>query len=304
MRRRRETPWIHNWSRYLIAAIATIGAIGTGYLTITKLVGGAAGCSTEGCNQVLSSPYATVFGLPLTLFGFLAYASMVMMAVGPLALKTQLDKDTQLKLENWTWRLLFMGAAAMTIFSAYLMYVLAFKIEAVCPYCIGSALLSLGLLVLTIIGREWEDVGQLFFNGFIIAVVTLVGTLGIYAGVNNPTAVAGADGKTPPPIETTSGPAEIALAEHLSAIGAKKYSAWWCPHCHDQQRLFGREAFSRVDYVECDPEGQNPQTETCQAVGIKSYPTWEINGELHAGVKPLNEIADLSGYTGPRGFQR
>ncbi|WP_392530001.1 hypothetical protein [Nostoc sp. C117] len=31
-------------------------------------------------------------------------------------------------------------------------------------------------------------------------------------------------------ITTTSGKAEISLAQHLANIGTKEYVAWWCPH--------------------------------------------------------------------------
>ena len=79
MRRKRPIPWIHRWSRPLMAGIASVGAAVTAYLTITKLAGGSAACPTSGCNVVLSSPYATVFGLPLTLFGFLAYTSLCLL---------------------------------------------------------------------------------------------------------------------------------------------------------------------------------------------------------------------------------
>jgi glutaredoxin len=114
---------------------------------------------------------------------------------------------------------------------------------------------------------------------------------------------AAAVGEVPPPISTTSGEAEIALVEHLASIGAKKYGAWWCPHCHAQQVLFGKEAFAKVPYVECDAEGQNAQTATCQTVGVASYPAWEINGQLYAGVQPLESLAQISGYDGPTNFK-
>ena len=84
MIRRRQTPWIQRWSRPLIGGIAVLGAINTAYLTLTKLLGGEAACPTSGCEQVLSSRYAEVFGLPLALFGFLAYAAVTVFALGPL----------------------------------------------------------------------------------------------------------------------------------------------------------------------------------------------------------------------------
>ena len=110
-------------------------------------------------------------------------------------------------------------------------------------------------------------------------------------------------GEAPPPILTSSGDSEITLAEHLASLEVKKYGAFWCPHCHAQQALFGKEAFEKITYVECDPAGQNPQTATCQTVGVESYPTWEINGELYAGVQTLETLATISQYSGPTDFQ-
>ncbi|AFY67524.1 vitamin K epoxide reductase family protein [Geitlerinema sp. PCC 7407] len=304
-RRRATPPWIHRWSRPIMGAIAVAGAIGTGYLTIVKLTGGTAACPTEGCERVLSSPYATVFGLPLTLFGFLAYFSMAVFALAPLAISETARKELRSQVENWTWWLLFFGATSMMIFSGYLMYLLAFEIKTVCFYCVGSALFSLALFVLTLLGRSWPDLGQLAFTGVIVGMVALIGTLGLYANATGsaPNGGATVEAGAPPPATTTSGPAEIALAEHLTQIGAKEYGAYWCPHCFDQKQLFGAEASKKLNYVECDPEGQNSQTSACQAAGIQGYPTWEIKGELYSGTQSLETLAEISGYTGPRDFK-
>jgi hypothetical protein len=62
-----------------------------------------------------------------------------------------------------------MGAIAMSVFSGYLMYVLAFQLKAICPYCIASALFALTMLVLTVMGKDWEDIGQLLFTALIVA---------------------------------------------------------------------------------------------------------------------------------------
>ncbi|MBD2740958.1 vitamin K epoxide reductase family protein [Coleofasciculus sp. FACHB-1120] len=306
MSRRRSTPWIHRWSRLLIAAIAILGALVTGYLTVVKLTGGSAACPTSGCDQVLSSPYASIFGFPLTLFGLLAYLSMVAFALAPMAVNPVENKDLHSQLDHWTWLLLFAGGTAMTVFSGYLMYLLAFEIKAACLYCLASAFFSLSLLVLTLIGRAWEDWGQLFFTGIIVGMVALVSTLGVYATVKSPVASGdGSAGSQTFPITTVSSSAEVALAKHLEAVGAKMYGAFWCSHCHDQKQLFGKEAFSQINYIECaDPKAPQQQAEICQKAGIQSYPSWEVNGKLvEPGVKSLEKLADLSSYTGPRNFQ-
>lgn len=295
----RSTPWIHRHSRFVIAAIASVGAVITAYLTITKLVGTTAVCPTEGCDKVLQSPYAVVFGLPLALFGFLAYSSMIVAAVFPWLVSTETSKAFRVKLENWTWLFMFAGGTAMMIFSAYLMYISNVVIQAVCLYCIGSAFCALTLFILTVIGRDWGDIGQLFFIGIIVGIITIIGTLAIYAPINNPQAKPTESGYT---ITTISNPDNIALAKHLTTIGAKMYGAFWCGHCHEQKQLFGREAVDQLTYIECDPKGKNPQVALCQAAGIAGYPTWEINGQMYSGTISLAELAQLSGYQGSTNF--
>ncbi|CAA9300885.1 FIG00566423: hypothetical protein [uncultured Coleofasciculus sp.] len=299
MKRRRSIPWVHRFSRPIMIGIATIGAVGTGYLTVTKLTQGTAICPISGCDVVLSSPYATVFGLPLTLFGFLAYASMVAFAIAPLLVNSADKKNLRTNLENWTGLLLFAGATAMLVFSGYLMYLLAFVIKVVCIYCVASALFSTSLFVLALIGREWEDVGQLIFTGIMVGMLVLVSTLGVYASVNNPRAATQSDFV----ITTSSGASEIALAQHLKQVGAKMYGAFTCSHCQNQKRLFGKEAASQFDYIECNPEGKKARPDLCQSANIQGFPTWEINSKFYPGEKSLQELADLTSYQGSRNFQ-
>lgn len=317
-RRRRSLPWIHRWSRPIIGAIAIAGLLNTLYLTITKLTGGEVVCSANanpvasGCHSVLDSPYATVLGLPLSLFGCLAYLSMAIFALSPLIIDREGTKGLKNQLESWTWLLLLAGGTAMTVFSSYLMYVLAFKIQLVCYYCIASALFALSILVLTIVGRNWDDIGQIFFTGVIVAMLTLVGTLAVYANVEpNSVVESGVIPKATtnpvPPygweVNTTSGESELALAEHLQKTGAKMYKAFWCPHCYEQKQLFGKEAQKTLPLVECAPEGENPQTELCQQKNIQSFPTWEIKGKMYPGVQELKGLSELSEYKGSQNFK-
>lgn len=318
---RRSTPWIYRWSRKIMGAIAILGALLTAYLTYEKLRGQEVACGLEsavGCNDVLSSPYAEIFGIPLTIFGLLAYVTVAVLALAPLVLKQQTTKPGETPLERTTWTLLILVSTAMATFSGYLMFILFAKIGGFCLYCITSALFSLSFFGLTIAGRLWEDLGQLIFNVLVVSVVTLVAMVGIYAPVERQMQAAipdesgritiPANTKSPQPpkgweITTESGPAEISLAEHLTAIGARKFGAYWCPHCYDQKQLFGKKAFEKVTYVECDPQGINPQPEVCSAAQIQGYPSWEINGEIYTGTKTLEQLSQISGYEGPQDFR-
>ena len=306
MIRRRSTPWIHRWSRTVMGAIAAIGVVETAYLTIAKFTTGSVICPTSGCDKVLNSPYATVFGtVPLSLLGCLAYLSIAILALAPKAVNPNTNKGLHSQLENKTWQALFIITAAMVIFSSYLMYVMAFEIKELCIYCISSAVFSLSLFVLVLVGREWEDIGQLVFTGILVAMVSSIGALGLYNSVRSPAASVSTPGILAPAVTTTSGPAQLALVRHLREIGAKEYGAYWCPHCHEQKMLFGKEAAAMIDYVECDPRGQNSRAEICQAAAanVKGFPTWEIKGQFYSGTQSLEKLADLSGYTGPRNFQ-
>ncbi len=104
--------------------------------------------------------------------------------------------------------------------------------------------------------------------------------------------------ETGEPVTTTSTPSAIALAKHLRKIGAKVYTAYWCPHCYDQKQRFGQEAVSQLDIVECDRRGVNPQRELCIAKRIRGYPTWEIDGEFYPGNQSLENLARFSKFRG------
>ena len=299
MHRQRSLPWIHRYSRPIMAGIATIGAVITAYLTAVKLSQGTAVCPIEGCDIVLSSPYAYVFGLPLSLFGFLGYLSMIVFAVAPLFVNPSEQKSLRSTLESWTGLFLFAGSTAMMIFSGYLMYVLAVDIKAACIYCIVSALFATSLFVLALIGRVWEDIGQLFFIGILVSMLVMISSLALYADVNN----FGTAKETSLTVTTSSGASEIALARHLRRVGAKMYGSFTCEHCQMQKASFGKEAARIINYIECNPQGKNARRDLCEAAKIKGTPAWEINGKFYEGKKSLKELGDLSGYQGTREFQ-
>jgi glutaredoxin len=220
------------------------------------------------------------------------------MAIGPWLINSESQKQLRSQLENLSWMGLLMGSTGMVVFSGYLMSVMTFEIRAICLYCILSAVCALSMFLLVLKGRDWPDFGQAAFTSAIVAMITLISAFALYAPLhvkaNKNTGIYA--------ITTTSQPDNISLAEHLTAKEIKMYGAFWCSHCHEQKQLFGKEAFEKVSYVECDAKGENSQAQLCQEKGVQSYPTWEIKGELQIGVKPMPELAKLSEYAGSSDF--
>ena len=329
-RRRSRTPWIHRWSRPIIGGVAVVGALNTLYLTITRFLGGETACPTDGCQQVLASRYATLFGdgnaisfgdgVPLALFGLLSYLVMAGLALGPLLINSEASKDVRLAWEKRTWLPLFLGATAMMLFSGYLMFIMATEFvipngwQAVCIYCIASAIFATTMFIVAVIGKAWEDKGKLIFSGFIVGFITLLVTLLLFAP--KPAAPDGYNitdntGKVFFSVQDPSNESQIALAQHLKDVDATMYGAYWCPHCYDQKKLFGVEALADLPYVECDQKGKAGQPSVCQAEFKKAekqlkkqvgFPTWEIKGKYYSGAHSLDELAEFSGYEGPTDF--
>lgn len=296
------------WSRPLLTGFALAGAAITGYLTIVKISGGNAACPTEGCETVLNSSYGEVAGLPLALFGLGAYLLVAILALLPRLFRDASSDESERDWpeRNWqgrTWTGLFWLTTAMAVFSGYLIYVLVTDLQVLCLYCIASAALSLSLWLTTLLGKRWEDWGKLSFDGIIVAL--LVSFAAVAINGTSPSLASDAPsggGYGGAAIATTATPDNIALAQHLNGSGAKMYGAYWCSHCHDQKALFGAEALADLPYVECDAKGINAQPDQCKTAKVDGYPTWVINGQVLSGTQDLADLADASGYDGPRNF--
>jgi uncharacterized membrane protein len=308
--KRRQIPWIYQYSRLLIGSIAILGILVTAYLTWVKLSNNGV-CGTEGCQTVLSSPYANIGSFPLTGLGLLSYLAVTVMAFAPTLIDPKTNKAAHNQLNNLTWLGLFLVGVGMAVFSGYLMYLLAFVIKAVCPFCIASAIFTFAIFGLTLFGHDWEDVGQVIFSGIAAALGALLVSLVLYntaiGSQIKSLAPTAADTFTPRigwEIKSTSGAAEIELAKHLTQQGAKMYGAYTCSHCYEQKQLFGKQAWESVPYIECAPDAKkNPQPDVCTQAKITGYPTWLVGGKLDPGVKKLSKLAQLSGYKGDPKFQ-
>tara|TARA_Y100001968_G_scaffold45599_1_gene35638 strand:+ start:15234 stop:16175 length:942 start_codon:yes stop_codon:yes gene_type:complete len=305
-RRRQDTGF--KWARIAIAVLSTIGVIDTGSITLNRWGWiGSLSCpgGLDGCDKVLNSPWGTIFQLnefsiPLSLLGLLSYLTILILSIIPL-IPTLTENKNDISRKTW-WGLFFLSCC-MAIFSLLLIGIMILQINAFCFFCILSAVLSISILFLTLIGGKWNDPGELIFRGTIISLVVLLSGL-IWSSSVDPSRskISQSNQGIAPAIISKSTSSSIELAKHLTSIGAVSYSAYWCPHCHDQKELFGKEAVSKLLLIECAADGKNNQARLCQEKEIQAFPSWEINGEILSGVRSLNELADLSNYKGPKDF--
>jgi uncharacterized membrane protein len=116
--------------RRAIAALAVLGLAISAYLTWVHYAGIEPVCSSiSDCERVQSSDYAELAGIPVAVLGVVGYAALLVSLRGPVELTVLL-------------------AYIALLFSAYLTWAELFRIDAICQWCVASALVSLGIAAL------------------------------------------------------------------------------------------------------------------------------------------------------------
>lgn len=229
--------------------------------------------SGSGCDVVQSSRWSTLFGLPITAWGWGVYAVLTSAALFAAKQTTR-------------WRIVIFFATIAFGVSVYLNSVSIWFIDAICIYCIASLVVITAIYLLT-----WRADGLPGLGGWrlgsSVAAMLVIGFLTLhYEGVFDPAA-----GPEDPYLRE--------LAEHLSGTDAKFYGAYWCPHCQQQKLAFGPSA-ARLPYIECSPNGQGGAPATaCLAVDIRNFPTWLIGGRRFERTLSAEQLARYSGFRAP-----
>ena len=296
------------WPKIIIAILSTIGIVDTGSITLKNWgLFTSLSCPgiQNGCETVLNSPWGTLFennqvNIPLSLAGFITYLSILVVTI-ILSLNLISPKE---KLNKFLWWLVFLISCASSTFSFLLINIMFFKIQAYCFFCILSAILSFSIFIISMIGAKFESREPMIFRGFIVAISVLLGGL-IWSNNVDPSNAIDVPSPTEnisPVITTSSSPQKIKFAKFLRENNIVMYSAYWCPHCHDQKQLFGKEAVKELTVIECANDGKDNQFELCQTKGISGFPSWEINGEIYSGTRDLNDLAKMTSYQGNSNF--
>jgi len=137
----RDTPQ----STALLWAPVALGALGilvSGYLTLKRLTGGSLACTRWAqCDVVNSSPYATIGGVPVAFIGLAGY--LVLFGLAAVAVLTQ---EVRRRQALWASFILSVGGL---LFSIYLTYLELYVIQALCSWCVASAII---ILLLALVG--------------------------------------------------------------------------------------------------------------------------------------------------------
>jgi uncharacterized membrane protein len=123
--------------RLAVAVLALAGLAVAAYLTYVHYAGLKPFCAGGGggCERVQSSSYAELAGVPVALLGTVGYA----LILASLALPGELGRSA--------------GALLALVgfgFSAYLTWVELFQIDAICQWCVASAVLMTALAAATV----------------------------------------------------------------------------------------------------------------------------------------------------------
>ena len=113
-----------------IAALAVLGLAISVYLTWVHYAGIEPVCTgISDCERVQTSEYADLVGIPVAVLGIAGYLAIL------ASLRTRVEVTALL-------------AYLAVAFSAYLTWAELFKIDAICQWCVGSALITLAIAVL------------------------------------------------------------------------------------------------------------------------------------------------------------
>ena len=113
-----------------IAGLALVGLAISAYLTWVHYAGIEPVCTgISDCERVQSSDYAELVGIPVAVLGLAGYSTIL------ASLWTRLEVTALL-------------AYLAVAFSAYLTWAEVFKIDAICQWCVASALITVAIAVL------------------------------------------------------------------------------------------------------------------------------------------------------------
>ena len=141
--------------RVLTTVVALVGLFVALYLTLYKLgYIGTLACAIGSCEKVQTSKWATFLGLPVGMWGVGYYVTVLGIALAGLTPRFFESRDLS--------RLLLGVTAFGLLFSLWLTYLELFVIDAICQWCVISAILATILFILSWL--DLRDVTRLMYE--------------------------------------------------------------------------------------------------------------------------------------------
>lgn len=140
--------------RMTLAALALIGVFVSLYLTLYKLgIIGTLQCSVGSCETVNTSRWATFLGLPVAAWGLGFYIVVLAVALAGVQERFADSRPISVALTALTgWGVLFSG---------WLTYLELFVIDAICMWCVISAVIVTVMFVVSVLElRESKGVSE------------------------------------------------------------------------------------------------------------------------------------------------
>jgi uncharacterized membrane protein len=127
------------WASLLLSVL---GVLISTYLSVKRFTGGSLACSRWAqCDVVNNSLYAKIYGVPVAFIGLAGY--LLILGLTLAALETEGDRRRRLVALGLVFALGGLG------FSAYLTYIELYVIEAICSWCVASAIV---ITLLAVVG--------------------------------------------------------------------------------------------------------------------------------------------------------
>lgn len=255
-------------SSKLIALMSFVGISISLYLAYIKIFNTKSFCTlseTISCDVVNASIYSDIFGIPMSFLG-VGYFGLVLLL-------------TLFKRSISTNRFIFFLTVFVLMPSYYLTGIEIFVLQAYCILCEVSKILMIAILVLSFSQTKFK-LKEALRMSIPIVIAGIVA-----AGI---TFLAQSGGGTKEDYSP--------FVDNLNSKGVIMYRSVKCANCKRQAKIFGK-AYTKLNAVECHPEGPNPEPERCLKMGINKTPTFLIEQEGKEvkrleGLQKLDKISE------------
>jgi uncharacterized membrane protein len=140
-------PWL--WASVVLSGL---GIYVSGYLSYKRVAGGSLACTRWAqCDVVNNSVYAYVLGIPVSFLGLAGYGLLLVLAIAALR--------TSGTVQRGILAASLLASLGGVGFSIYLTYLEIYVIEALCAWCVASAII-ITLLALTSAVGIWRAAPQ------------------------------------------------------------------------------------------------------------------------------------------------